>query len=73
MNTLVPGVSVCVRNGKTSSEDMVPVTRTHTKSLSYICMHVQTHTHSHTHTHAHTHTHEQIHTYMHLRIHVCML
>ena len=68
-NAPVPGVFACVRNGHTSSKDMVPVTRTHTNSLSCTRMYVNTHTNTHTHTHTHTH----IHTHMPLGIQVCLL
>jgi hypothetical protein len=59
-----PPVSACVRNGRTSSQDIIPVTPTHKNSLSYTCMYVHTHTHTHTHAHVHTHVH--------LGIHVCL-
>jgi len=61
---------VCAHlNGKTSSENMVTVTRTHTNSLCYTCMYIKVYTHTHTDTHKHTH----IHTHMYLGIQVCLL
>ena len=51
-----PAVSACVRNSRTSSQDIIPVTPTHKNSLSYTCMYVHTHTHTQTHTHMYIHT-----------------